>query len=201
MRHVYLPKGPTLRRPIVLRRNALDRILSRILVLGMACAMCFGCGAPAHVAATSTITPAVAPYASPTPFAPAVFEIIRAPSISTSEIDAHIPRSTSAADRKVIRAVAAALPPSMRQNVIWLRVSTDDYFQDKLPNRGLVVEYCAVCGRFGKTASTGFRGNYILYFDGKVQLDSNLTFVGPPMVYFIPVMTTFRYEALRQPHS
>ncbi len=100
---------------------------------------------------------------------------IPADSIPNSLIDAHIPPNTDPADRKIVREVMAALPPAKRQYIVWLHVPPLKYGYQELPNHGLVImEYDNPDVHISD--ADNLPGLYVLYFDGKVQLDANVIY-------------------------
>ena len=145
--------------------------------------------------AASTESPMAAPSTTPKVIWPKVFRVIPAPRIPDSAIDSHIPSGTNNADRDIVHAVMVALPPSIRQNIMWVHSPGGAEYW-KLPNRDLVMVYCSDCSRDHYTNASQLPGLYVLFVDGKVDLDSNLTFNLQLDRHFFPVPSSFSSEVL-----
>ena len=116
--------------------------------------------------------------------------VIPARSVADDSIDAHILARTNDIDRRIIRQVMLALSPRTRQNVRWCHVPVFRGFPDykRLPAHGLVVTYNNTpYGGLGSIV-----GTYVLFFDGKVQVRSNLTYDPDDRVYLSPSFLYFR---------
>jgi hypothetical protein len=133
-------------------------VLAAMLVLGVLAAR----QRFAHSAQSATATPwSGAHMSTPEPFPHDIHTPFPATLIANARIDAHIPRGINPADRKIIREVMAMLPPTKRAHIEWFRLPPGKPGYEELPNRGLVVLY----------------GQYVLYFDGRVQPDSNVIYI------------------------
>jgi hypothetical protein len=176
---------------VVYKSAAYELILSALLLLGTASVLLTSCGQATDSAATATQSPIMGPAMSPLPGV-AGYRVIPAPYISNSAIDAHIPRNTDVADRKIVRAVMKVLVPSRRQYVLWMHVPPGKYGYEMLPDHGLMVMYCGQCAMVAYRSATDFYGNYVLYYSGKVQPDSSANYGGPGLnKYLISVPDRF----------
>ncbi|HXM18089.1 MAG TPA: hypothetical protein VN934_04700 [Candidatus Tumulicola sp.] len=103
---------------------------------------------------------------------------IPAVSISDDQIDAHIPAGVPRNDRIVLRKVMAMLPAGERESIVWFRVQPGRSGYERLPNHGLVVEYIAGVADYRKRVGLpmDFDGEFVLYFNDRVQPDSNVIF-------------------------
>ena len=114
---------------------------------------------------------------------------IPSPFIANSEIDGHIPKGVVNSDRSIVRAVMLALPPSFRQDLVWLHVPPGKYGYDELPNSGLIVMFDDTPA---DARSASLPGLYVLYFDGHVQLDGNVIYASTLDKYLTVVPTRLR---------
>lgn len=114
---------------------------------------------------------------------------IPAVSIPDDQVDAHIPAGVPRDDRIVIRKVMAMLPADERAGIVWFRVPAGRSGYEELPNHGLVVEYIAGVADYRKRVGVpmNFDSGYVLYFDGRVQPDSNVIFSRHLDRYLTPV--------------
>jgi hypothetical protein len=191
VRDRYPPQIQPLDRKALYKSAGFGLTLSCLFVVGTASLLLLGCGQSADSSATAAHSPAVSSTATPLADV-AGFRVIPADSIPNSAIDAHIPRGADVADRKFVRAVMKVLMPSRRQYVVWMHVPPGKYGYDNLPNHGLMVMYCGRCPIVNDRSASDFYGNYVLYFDGKVQPDSNANSGGPGLdKYLIFGMSRF----------
>ena len=153
----------------------------------------FGCGKSTDSSQSATNSAALVAGATVAPPRQEFFRAISGDSIPDKSIVAHIPPATSFIDREVIRRVMAALPPRLRQDLIWLHVPPGKPGYKDLPNKGLIVMYCDKCPE-----GSGLPGLFVLYFDGKVQLDSNLIYESHLDGYLTVVPHGFDFDVLRQ---
>ena len=153
--------------------------LSLVCGLGVACLLSGGCGSSQSSSAGAADSPTASSASTPPSSNLEGSRILPGSSIPNDAIDAHIPHSTSPADRKIIRDVLVALPPGQRQYIVWMRVPPGEYGYDLLPNHGLLVMYCGRCPIVKERTSADFMGNFVLYYSGKVHTDSNANYGGP----------------------
>jgi hypothetical protein len=124
-----------------------------------------------------------------------LFKAIPAASIPNNRIDAHIPPNTDPVDRKIVREVMAALPPTMRQFIVWFHVPAGKPGYEELPNHGLMVQYYdSPDSRVNSVKD--LPGLYVLYFDGKVQLDANIIYESGLDHYLVVVPHAFSWYFL-----
>jgi len=83
------------------------------------------------------------------------------------------------------------LPAAKRANILWFRVHPGREGYERLPNHGLVVEYVAGAAGAGPLP---LEGHLVLYFDGRVQPDSNLIFSRYLDRYLTVVPHGFQYD-------
>lgn len=176
------------------------RSLLLLFLLGFCALVIAGCSAAHRQSASMQPSVATTPFlvvtTAPRPRRQ-LFRPIAADAIPNSQIDAHIPRNTNPADRKIVKQVMLMLPPRLRQYVTWLHVpprNSSDY--TSLPNHGLVVVFDDPLDNRHQDESSDLPGLYVLFFGGTVQPDTNSIYDAGLDSYLTPVPTGFK-EVMR----
>jgi hypothetical protein len=174
------------------------RLWFSLAFCSLVCTACFGMqGQDASATPSPSVSaPPTAALAHSPPMRP-----VPANSISDAQVDAHIPRNASQADRKTVKAVMLMLPQRLRQYVTWFHVPArrgTDY--DSLPNHGLVVVFDGPQVENGpQDHSSDLPGLYVLYYDGRVQPNSHVIYDARLDSYLTPVPTNL-HEELKEWH-